>query len=104
MYRADGSRAPKELVRGDPPGIPGKPRPALLPGEARLGPKRLVVVGVIIFAEIPFACGAPSGRTGETTAGTCCWAESPPEASWADPVDHPPSKLKQVAANMAPIN
>ncbi|BFU90519.1 MAG: hypothetical protein NTAFB01_17060 [Nitrospira sp.] len=54
-------------MSGGPPGIPGKPRPAL----RNFGAKRLVVDGVIIVAEIPFAVDAPTGGTGETTTGGC---------------------------------
>ncbi|HWV44591.1 MAG TPA: hypothetical protein VN039_00960 [Nitrospira sp.] len=52
-------------MRGGPPGIPGKPRPALW----KFGAKRLVVLGVIMLAEIPPALGAPAGGTGEITTG-----------------------------------
>lgn len=100
---ARGSRAPSGLVRGGPPGIPGKPRPALrkplaFSGRSGLGAKRLVVLGVITLAEIPLEAGAPTGGTGEITPDDC-WAGSVPGAIWADPVDHPP-KLKQMAANI----
>lgn len=61
------SRAPTGLVRGGPPGIPGKPRPAL----RNFGAKRLVVLGVIILAEIPLPAGAPAGGTGEIATGGC---------------------------------
>ncbi|WP_139077317.1 hypothetical protein [Candidatus Nitrospira nitrificans] len=109
MNRPDGFPAPKGLMSGGPPNIPGKPRPAkpvVLPREAKLGATRLVVAGVIISAEMPPVCGAPIGGTGEITAGTCCdcWMGSPSGASWADPIDCPPSKLKQIAANIGPNN
>ena len=47
--------------------MPGKPRPAL----RKFGAKRLVVAEVIILAEIPLPAGAPTGGTGELTAGGC---------------------------------
>jgi hypothetical protein len=62
-----GSRAPRELLRGGPPGIPGKPRPA----PRKFGAKRLVVAGVIILAEIPLPAGAPADGAGEITTGGC---------------------------------
>ena len=105
---ARGSRAPKGLVRGGPPGIPGKPRPALrkpfaFSGRSGLGARRLVVAGVMILAEIPLEAGAPTGGIGEITTGGC-WAGSVPGAFWADPVDHPPKRLKQIEANSVPNN
>jgi|GEM_PF-6093688 len=101
MNRADGSRAPNGLLRGGPPGIPGKPLPAVLKRVALLrnsgpGAKRLVFVGVIIVAGRPLVWGAPIGGTGEITAGTCCsgWVGGVPGAIWADPGDHTPRILK----------
>ncbi|WHZ26054.1 MAG: hypothetical protein OJF51_000849 [Nitrospira sp.] len=54
-------------MRGGPPGIPGKPRPAL----RKFGAKRLVVADVMILAEMPLPAGAPTDGTGEITAGGC---------------------------------
>jgi hypothetical protein len=76
MVGARGSRAPSGLVSGDPPGIPGKPRPALrkplaFSGRSGLGANRLVVAGVMILAEIPLEAGAPADGTGEATTGDC---------------------------------
>lgn len=67
MVGARGSRAPSGLVRGGPPGMPGKPRPA----PRKFGAKRLVVAGVMILAEIPLEAGAPTGGTGEIATGGC---------------------------------
>ncbi|MGZ8375287.1 MAG: hypothetical protein ACXWWF_10225 [Nitrospira sp.] len=81
--------------------MPGKPLPALRKPFAFLAcsgldAKRVVVAGVIILAEMPLVWGAPIGGAGEITAGTCwdCWAGGTPGAIWADPIDHPPSRLK----------
>ncbi|MGE3977682.1 MAG: hypothetical protein AB7F94_08830 [Nitrospira sp.] len=54
-------------MRGGPPGIPGKPRPAL----RKFGATRFVVDDVIILAEIPFAADASAGGAGEITTGGC---------------------------------
>lgn len=62
-----GSRAPKGLVRGGPPGIPGKPRPAL----RKFGAERLAMLGLIILAEIPLPGGAATGGTGEIAIDGC---------------------------------
>jgi hypothetical protein len=105
MNRAEGSRAPNGLFRGEPPCIPGKPRPTVkrvLLLDGIFGAKRLVVGGVIIFAGRPLVWGAPIDGTGEITAGTCCgcWIGSSPGAFWADNnVDHPPKRQNPVARN-----
>lgn len=105
MNRAEGSRAPNGVLRGDPPCIPGKPRPTVvtrvLLRDCTLGAKRLVVTGVMILAEIPLV-GAERGSMGEITAGVSdCWAEPVPGAIWADPADHSPSRRQQQDARIS---
>ena len=72
MYCEEGSRAPSEPVRGGPPCMPGRPRPAPVNTGALLlgvveGARALVVAGVTTVAGIPLV-GADKGWIGEIEA------------------------------------